>query len=31
MPVNKKGKWIDPVCELLDSLSVAIPDGMRVS
>ena len=30
MPANKPGKWIDPICELLDSLSVAIPDGMRV-
>ena len=30
MPANKKGKWIDTVCEPLDSLSVAIPKGMRV-
>ena len=30
MPANKKGKWVDPVCELLDLLSVAIPTGMRV-
>ena len=30
MPANKKGEWIKPLVELLDSLSVAIPDGMRV-
>ena len=30
MPANNKGKWIDPVCEPLDSLSVAIPTGVRV-
>ena len=30
MPANKKGKWIDSACELLDSLSVAIPSTMRV-
>ena len=30
MPANKKGKWIDPACELLDSLSVAIPSDMRI-
>ena len=30
MPANKPGKWIDPACEPLDSLSVAIPNGMRV-
>ena len=30
MPANKPGKWIDPACELLDLLSVAIPNGMRV-
>jgi len=30
MPANKPGKWIDPICELLDLISVAIPDGMRV-
>ena len=29
MPANKKGKWIDPACEPLDSLSVAIPLDMR--
>ena len=30
MPANKPGKWIDPACDLLDSLSVAIPTGIRV-
>ena len=30
LPANEKGKWIDPICELLDLISVAIPDGMRV-
>ena len=29
MPANKPGKWIDPACEPLDSLSVAIPTTMR--
>ena len=29
MPANKKGKWIDPACELLVLLSVAIPKSMR--
>ena len=30
MPANKKGKWIDPACDLLNLLSVAIPSDMRV-
>ena len=30
MPANKPGKWIDPACEPLDSLSVAIPSDIRV-
>ena len=30
LPANKPGKWIDPICELLDLISVAIPDDMRV-
>ena len=30
MPANKKGKWIDPACDLLDLLFVAISSRMRV-
>ena len=30
MPANKKGEWIKPMVDMLDLLSVAIPDGMRV-
>ena len=30
MPANKKGEWMEPACELLDLLSVVIPNGMRV-
>ena len=30
MPANKKGKWIDPTVKLLDLLSVAIPNDIRV-
>ena len=29
MPANKPGKWIDPACEPLDSLSVVIPTTTR--
>ena len=30
MPANKPGEWIEPACEMLDPLSVAIPTTMRV-
>ena len=29
MPANKQGKWIEPMVEMLDLPSVAIPNGMR--